>query len=189
MLLGHARLRRPRLWRPLLSVGVLVAASFPVALAAPKGKGWVRVPRPGGHVRLLLLPLPAFLLLLWSLLVVSVVFSLSLCLRACACVRVCVCACVRVCNVRVCVCACVRVCVCACVRVCVCACVRVCVCACVCVCGAPVCQGFNDSFVYLYAGGAGSSDTARANEALYQMDRETYLQVSSWVLEAQLDWP
>ena len=59
----------------------------------------------------------------------------------------------------------------------------------VCVCGTPVCQGFNDSFVYLYAGGAGSSDTARANEALCQMDRETYLQVSSWVLEAQLDWP
>ena len=58
-----------------------------------------------------------------------------------------------------------------------------------CVCGTPVCQGFNDSFVYLYAGGAGSSDTARANEALCQMDRETYLQVSSWVLEAQLDWP
>ena len=57
---------------------------------------------------------------------------------------------------------------------------------CVCVCGTPVCQGFNDSFVYLYAGGAGSSDTARANEALC---RETYLQVSSWVLEAQLDWP
>ena len=57
------------------------------------------------------------------------------------------------------------------------------------VCGTPVCQGFNDSFVYLYAGGAGSSDTARANEALCQMDRETYLQVSSWVLEAQLDWP
>ena len=69
----------------------------------------------------------------------------------------------------------------------------VCVCVClsvsVCVCGTPVCQGFNDSFVYLYAGGAGSSDTARANEALCQMDRETYLQVSSWVLEAQLDWP
>ena len=59
----------------------------------------------------------------------------------------------------------------------------------VCVCGTPVCQGFNDSFVYLYAGGAGSSDTARANEALCQMDRETYLQVSSWVLEAQPDWP
>ena len=58
-----------------------------------------------------------------------------------------------------------------------------------CVCGTPVCQGFNDSFVYFYAGGAGSSDTARANEALCQMDRETYLQVSSWVLEAQLDWP
>ena len=35
-----------------------------------------------------------------------------------------------------------------------------------CVCGTPVCQGFNDSFVYLYAGGAGSSDTARASEAL-----------------------
>ena len=58
-----------------------------------------------------------------------------------------------------------------------------------CVCGTPVCQGFNDSFVYLYAGGAGSSDTARVNEALCQMDRETCLQVSSWVLEAQLDWP
>ena len=63
------------------------------------------------------------------------------------------------------------------VFVCVCAHVRVWVCACV------------YSFVYLYAGGAGSSDTARANEALCQMDRETYLQVSSWVLEAQLDWP
>ena len=73
---------------------------------------------------------------------------------------------------------------CACVRACVRACVCVCVCVsvCVCVCGTPVCQGFNDSFVYLYAGGAGSSDTARANEALCQMDRETYLQVGSWVL-------
>ena len=30
----------------------------------------------------------------------------------------------------------------------------------------------NDSFVYFHAGGAGSSDTARANEALCQMDRE-----------------
>ena len=65
------------------------------------------------------------------------------CVRACACVyvcvcaRVCVCVCVRVCAcVCVCVCMCVRacVCVCVCVFVCVCVCVRVCVCVCVCVC-------------------------------------------------------
>ena len=43
---------------------------------------------------------------------------------------------------------------------------------------------------YTYMQGArGSSDTARANESSVSDDRETYLQVSSWVLEAQLDWP
>ena len=42
-------------------------------------------------------------------------------------------------------------------------CVCVCVYVCVCVCGTPVCQGLKDSF-------ARSSDTARANEALCQME-------------------
>ena len=55
----------------------------------------------------------------------------NVCVRACACVRVCVCECARA---RACVCVCARACVCVCVRVCVCACVRACVRVCVCVC-------------------------------------------------------
>ena len=59
--------------------------------------------------------------------------AVCVCVRARACVRVCVHACV---GVRVCVC--VRACVCSCMRawvyVCMCVCVRACVRACVCVC-------------------------------------------------------
>ena len=66
----------------------------------------------------------------------------------------------------------------------------VCVWVCVCVCVEHLFAKVSMIHSYTYMQGArGSSDTARANEALCQMDRETYLQVSSWVLEAQLDWP
>ena len=57
----------------------------------------------------------------------------GVCVRVCACARVCVymCACVCV-YVRVCACVCVHVCVCVCVLECVCMCACVCVDACVC---------------------------------------------------------
>ena len=121
----------------------------------------------------------------------GVVLCVVCCVLCVVCCVLCVVCCV-LCVVCVCVCCvcvvCVACCVCVCCVCVVCGCVA-CVGGVVCVCGTPVCQGFNNSFVYLYVGGAGSSDTTRANEALYQMDRATYLQVSSRVLEAQLDWP
>ena len=123
-----------------------------------------------------------------------VVLCCVLCAVCCVLCAVCCVLCAVCCVLCVCVsvvsvlCVLRVVCVCVCCVCVVCGCVA-CVGGVVCVCGILVCQGFNNSFVYLYVGGAGSSDTTRANEALYQMDRATYLQVSSWVLEAQLDWP
>ena len=53
----------------------------------------------------------------------------------------------------------------------------------VCVCATPCHKGQKNT-----AGGPRAHHTARANEALYDVARKTYLQTSSWVQWAQLDW-